>query len=320
MKHNNFLSILDLGPEEIQGLVFVAMKLKTELKTGKGNRDLLKKKILAMVFEKPSLRTRVSFEVGMKQLGGDAFYITGKEIGIGTRESLMDIAKVLSGMSDAIMIRSYSHKTIEDIALYADVPVINGLSDLEHPCQILADIMTIYECMSKKGSTLIRLNLLKGFKIAFIGDGENNVTHSLALICGMLGIDFVAASPSGYFMNPKVYVAAKQLAFKHFSTLEQVSDPRYAVVDADVVYTDTWVSMGDEREVKTRSKAFFPYQVTSDLMRFAKKDAIFMHDMPAYRGKEVATEVIDGPQSVIYQQAENRLHMQKALLLYLLKS
>lgn len=307
MFKKDFLSITDLSAEEIWQVILLAKKMKEDLKKGI-NPLLLAGKTLVMIFEKPSLRTRLSFETGMKQLGGHAVYLTGKEIGIGCRESVMDMAKVISGMSDFVMARTYQHLVIEELAKYATGPVINGLSDLEHPCQIMADLLTIYEKKVK----------LKDLKIAFIGDGENNVTHSLALACGLLGIDLNVASPAGYFMNPYIYVRAKQLAFKHFTELNQINNPKEAVLGADVVYTDTWVSMGDESEIKTRLKAFKPYQVNSELLKLAKSDAIFMHDMPVYRGKEVTAEVIDGPQSVIYEQAENRLHVQKALMVYLM--
>lgn len=314
----DFLSITDLSPKEIWEVITLAKKMK---KNGQF-KPVLENKTLVMIFEKPSLRTRLSFETGMKQLGGNAVYLTGKEIGIGSRESFKDIAKVISSMADTVMARTFQHETISELAKYAEVPVINGLSDLEHPCQILADLLTIYEIKGKIFNTSPYPSPdrrgLKGLKLAFIGDGENNVCHSLALACAMLGIDFVAASPNGYFMKPTIFVKAKQLAWGPGARILQLTNPYEAVKDADIVYTDTWISMGDEKEAKKRVIAFKDYQVTTDLMKLAKNDAIFMHDMPAHRGKEVAVEVIDGSQSVIYQQAENRLHVQKGLLIKLL--
>ena len=261
-----------------------------------------------MIFEKPSLRTRVSFEAGMTQLGGHAIYLAPSDIGMGKRESVADTAKVVSSMADIIMARTFSHKTVKKLAKYSKVPVINGLSDLEHPCQILADLMTIWEVKGK----------LKGLTISYVGDAENNVTHSLCLGAAILGIHFKCGSPKRYWMKKNVVGNAKKIAQKTKSIILETDNPKEAVKDADVVYTDTWVSMGDEREKEKRLKIFKPFQVNKQLMRLAKKDAIFMHDLPAYRGNEVTADVIDGKQSVVFQEAENRLHVQKALLVYLL--
>lgn len=278
----------------------LASKLKQELKKSGRNRQYLENKTLVMIFEKPSLRTRLSFEIAMTQVGGHAIYLAPADIGMGVREPVKDIAQVTSRMGDIIMARTFKHKTVTELAKNSQVPVINGLSDWEHPCQILADLLTIQEVKGK----------LKGLKVVFLGDSENNVTHSLALAANKLGINFSTGSPRGYWLNKKISQTVNCL---------ETDDPQKAVRGADVVYTDTWISMGDEAQKKQRLKIFPKYRVTSKLMKLAKKTAIFMHDLPAYRGNEVEAAVIDGPQSVVYQQAENRLHAQKALLVWLLK-
>jgi len=305
-KHD-FLSITDLSAKEILGIFTMALKLKKEFKGKGSNKGFFKGKTLAMIFEKPSLRTRISFEAEMTQLGGHAIYLGPADIGMGKRELISDIAKVISSMADIIMARVFSHRTVEELAANSIVPVINGLSDLEHPCQILADLLTILEV---KGG-------FDGLTIGYVGDGENNVTHSLCLASAILGINFNCGSPKGYFMNKDVVAKAKIIAKKTGVKILETISPQDAVKGADVVYTDTWISMGDEAEKEKRLKIFRPYQVNEKLMSFAKKDAIFMHDLPAYRGNEVSVEVIDGPQSVVFQQAENRLHAQKALILFL---
>ena len=305
-KHD-FLSITDLSAKEILGIFTMALKLKKEFKGKGSNKGFFKGKTLAMIFEKPSLRTRISFEAEMTQLGGHAIYLGPADIGMGKRELISDIAKVISSMADIIMARVFSHRTVEELAANSIVPVINGLSDLEHPCQILADLLTILEV---KGG-------FDGLTIGYVGDGENNVTHSLCLASAILGINFNCGSPKGYFMNKDVVAKAKIITKKTGVKILETILPQDAVKGADVVYTDTWISMGDEAEKEKRLKIFRPYQVNEKLMSFAKKDAIFMHDLPAYRGNEVSVEVIDGPQSVVFQQAENRLHAQKALILFL---
>ncbi len=261
-----------------------------------------------MVFEKPSLRTRVSFETGMTQLGGHAIYLAPSDIGMGKRESIGDTAKVLSSMVDILLARTFDHSTVTELAANSSVPVINALSDLEHPCQILADLMTIYEIK----------RTLDGLKIAYVGDGENNVTHSLCLASGKLGMEFACASPNGFGMKKNIVRKAKQSALKTHAKITETTDPVEAVRNADAVITDTWVSMGDEAEKKKRFEIFKPYQVNERLMDNAKNDAIFLHCLPAYRGNEVTSDVIDGKQSVVFQEAENRLHAQKALLVFLL--
>lgn len=296
----DFLSITDLSTDQLLRILSMASKLKEQLKQTEKNSPVFVDKTLIMIFEKPSLRTHASFEIGMTQLGGHALYFGPEHIGLGKRESVEHVAKVLSSMGDIIMARVFQHETVVELAKYASVPVINGLSDLEHPCQILADIMTMQEVKGR----------LKGLKLAYVGDGENNIPHSLALACGLLGMRFACASPKGYMMKPEI---ANQAAIS-----KQTHNPEEAVKDADVVYTDTWISMGDEAEKTKRLKVFRPYQVNTKLLKLAKPNAIFMHDMPAYLGNEVTKEVFDGLQSVVYQQAENRLHAQKALMMYLL--
>jgi len=305
-KHD-FLSITDLSVKEILGVFTMALKLKKEFKGKGSNKEFFKGKTLAMIFEKPSLRTRISFEAEMTQLGGHAIYLGPADIGMGKRELISDIAKVISSMADIIMARVFSHRTVEELAANSIVPVINGLSDLEHPCQILADLLTILEV---KGG-------FDGLTIGYVGDGENNVTHSLCLASAILGINFNCGSPKGYFMNKDVVAKAKIITKKTGVKILETISPQEAVRGTDVVYTDTWISMGDEAEKEQRIKAFKSYQVDEKLMSLAKEKAIFMHDLPAYRGNEVSAEVIDGSQSVVFQQAENRLHAQKALILFL---
>ncbi len=309
IKKRDVLSITDLTRRDILDILGLAGKLKRRLKKTGKNKPLLKGKTLIMIYEKPSLRTHASFDIGMFQLGGHALYFGPEHIGLGKREPVEHAARVLSSMGNAIMARVYAHQTVTDLATYSTVPVINGLSDIEHPCQILADIMTMVEHKSR----------LNGLRIAFVGDGDNNVTHSLALASGLLGMHIAVASPKGYAMRRDIVATATKLAKKYGGSVIETQSPKEAVHDADVVYTDTWVSMGDEREKKKRLKIFRPYQVNSSLMKFAKPDAIFMHDMPAYLGNEVTQEVFDSPQSVVYDQAENRLHAQKGLLVFLLK-
>jgi ornithine carbamoyltransferase len=310
MGKKDFLSITDLTAGEIWHIIEVAEKLKEELKKTGGNKPLFLNKTLIMIFEKPSLRTRLSFEIGMTQLGGHAIYLDFTKTGLGNKEPVSDVAQVTASMGDLVMARTFRHEAIIELAKNSKVPVINALSDLEHPCQTLADLLTIVE---QKGE-------LKGLKLAYVGDGENNVTHSLALASGLLGINFSCASPKGYLMKPEIVKMAKKLASESGGIITEIFDPETAVKDADVIYTDTWVSMGDEGEKEKRLKVFPDYQVTTKLMKLAQKNAIFMHNLPAYRGNEVQAEVIDGPQSVIFQQAENRLHTQKALMVYLLKN
>lgn len=305
----HFLSITDLSAKEINKIFQISLKLKKEIKLKGRNRPVLKGQTMAMIFEKPSLRTRISFEIAMTQLGGHAIYLGPNDIQMGKRESASDIGRVTSDIADLIMARTFRHKIIEELALGSSVPVINALSNLEHPCQVLADFLTILEKKKK----------IKGLKLAFLGDGKNNVTHSLVLASALLGVNFYCASPYGYQINRKVLSQAKKMAQKNKTEIKETVNPKKAVENADIVVTDTWVSMGNEKEKKKRLKNFPPYQVNQRIMNLANNNAIFMHCLPAYRGKEVSSEVIDGKQSVVFQEAENRLHAQKGLIVYLLK-
>ncbi len=302
----DFLAIADYSPAELQELLDLAVALKEEWKQG-GNRPLLRGKALAMVFQKPSLRTRVSFEMAMQHLGGYAFYLGPQEIGLGKRESIADIARVLSGYVDAIMARVFDHEHVVELARWASVPVINGLSDYNHPCQAMADALTIYE----------RFGRLKGLKVVFVGDG-NNVAVSLMHICAKLGADFVWAGPEGYDLPAEAVELARQFAAESGSRLTFLRDPHEAVRDADVIYTDTWVSMGQEEETQRRLQVFPPYQVNEALVAEAKPEVIVMHCLPAHRGQEITDAVADGPHSALFPQAHNRLHAQKAILVRLL--
>jgi len=302
LKSKDFLSVSDLTRDDIDRLISAAIAMKTE-----GWSTRLNEKILALLFEKPSLRHRASFEVAIRQLGGQCFYLSPGEVGMGKRESIADVARVLSGYVDCIASRTFSHKTLEELANYSRVPVINALSDLEHPCQVVADLLTIYE---KKGD-------FEGLTLAYIGDG-NNVANSLILAAALCGINFRMASPDGYSLKGNILSLARDYAAESCCTLFFTGDPREAVSGADIVYTDVWTSMGQESETEKRRKAFAGYQVTNDVLSLAKPDAIFMHDLPAHRGEEVTNEVMDGPQSVIFEQSENKMHMLKALLMDLL--
>lgn len=298
MKSKDFLSITNLEPQEIQETISRASKM-----AGEATKPVLAGKTVALLFEKPSLRTRVSFEMAVHQLGGYPFYLSPQEVGLGVRETVSDVARVLSRWVDCIVARVYSHSNLEEMARYSSVPVINALSDLEHPCQTLADLQTICE---QKGT-------LEGLKIVFIGDG-NNVARSLCLGAASLGASFTIASPPEYSLNVAALELAKRLSKKADIEVKAMVDPREAVSGADVVYTDVWASMGQEAETRERIKAFKGYTVDADLLANAKGDAIFMHDMPVHYGQEVAQGMLEHPQSVVYQQAENRLHVQKALL------
>ncbi len=302
MQTKDFLSIANLNDTDLRLLLADAIELKS---AGWGNA--LSDKTLALLFEKPSLRTRASFEVAMRQLGGQVIYLSPAEVGLGKRESVPDVARVLSRYVDVIAARVFSHDSLEVLAEYAAVPVINALSDKEHPCQALADLMTIYE---HKGD-------LRGLTLAFIGDG-NNVAVSLALACSLAGMNFNIATPGGYELPKSVVERAQANGESSGAEIECGSDPKLAVRGADVVYTDTWTSMGQEAENTARIKAFTGYQVDSALMSLAADDAIFMHCLPAHRGQEVSDEVMESAASVVFDQAENRLHAQKAVLAQLL--
>ena len=303
----DFISLHDLTKEEIENLIDLSIKIKTDLKNGIQYK-VLKNKTLGMIFSKSSTRTRVSFEVGMTQLGGYPLFLSSNDIQLGRGETIYDTAKVLERYIDGIMIRTFSHDDVIELAKHADIPVINALTDLLHPCQVLADLQTVYE---KKGT-------LKGLKFAYIGDG-NNMAHSIMYGCAKVGIDCAIASPEGYMPDSQVTLNAKDDAKKSGADLLITNDPGEAIKDADIVYTDTWVSMGQEAEKAERMKIFMPYQVNKELFKNAKDDALFMHCLPAYRGYEVTEEVIDGKNSVIFDEAENRLHAQKAVMATLMQ-
>jgi ornithine carbamoyltransferase len=302
LKGRSLDSFFHLTKEEIERILKTSELLKFQLLRGE-EHHLLKGKTLAMIFEKPSTRTRVSFEVGMWQLGGYALYLSASDLQLGRGETIADTAQVLSRYVDGIMARVFAHKTILDLVKYSRVPVINGLSDFTHPCQGLADLFTIYE---KKGR-------LSGLKLAYVGDG-NNVAHSLLYGCSKVGMDIALACPKGYEPDPEVVSQAKEEAERSGSRVKVTNDPKEAVIKADIIYTDVWASMGKEKEHQKRLKVFRPYQVNAKLVKEAKKDYLFMHCLPAHRGEEVTDEVADSGNSVIFDQAENRLHTQKALL------
>lgn len=302
MKSKDLVSIADLRPEDVAGLIVSA----TELKRGT-RRPRLEGKSLALLFEKPSLRTRVSFDIAMQQMGGHALYLSPQEVGLGAREPVADVARVLSRFVNGMVARTFSHQTVVLLAQHASVPVINGLSDYEHPCQALADLLTIYE---KKGR-------LEGLTLAYVGDA-NNVANSLMLAAAQVGLNFNIASPAGYELDPRVLRLAQGYAQASGASIACTQKPAEAVAGADAVYTDVWTSMGQESEAEKRRKAFAGYQVNAALLARAKKDAILMHPLPAHPGEELAPGMTDCAQSVVFDQAENRLHIQKAILVELL--
>ena len=302
----DFLAISDYTPTELQEMLDLAIELKKEHFSG-GNKPLFKGKVLAMIFQKPSLRTRMSFDMAMRHMDGDALYLSPSEIGLGQRESIADVARVISGYVDAIMARVFDHAHVLELANWSSIPVINGLSDYNHPCQGMADALTIQE---KFGS-------LKGLNVTFIGDG-NNVAVSLLHVCAKLSANFTLASPKGYDMLPAAIELGKKFAKESGSNVRFTRDPHEAVRQAHVIYTDTWTSMGQEAETEKRIAVFPPYQVNRQLVSEADKDVIGMHCLPAHRGQELTDEVADGEHSMIFPQAHNRLHAQKAVLVKLL--
>jgi len=304
VKH--LLSIADLSAEEIWQVLNLARELKEEWQKG-GNKPILKGKTLGMIFQKPSLRTRVSFEMGMIHLGGQALYLSPAEIKLGARESVPDVARVLSRYVDGIMARVFAHSDVQELAAYSRVPVINGLSDYNHPCQALSDLFTIWE---KRGK-------LENVKLAYVGDG-NNVATSLLFAAAKVGMDMALASPEGYELSDDVVDLGQEFAAQSGSKIELGRDPAAAVRGADVIYTDVWVSMGQEEGTERRLKDFVPYQVNAALVAQAQPDVIVMHCLPAHRGQEITDEVADGPHSVLFDQAENRMHAQKAILALLM--
>jgi ornithine carbamoyltransferase len=298
VKARHFLSSGDLSREETLDLFVLAADLKRRWKAGDRSAPLAGRTV-ALIFEKPSLRTRVTFEVGLIQLGGRGLYLSGSEIGLGTRESVPDVARNLSRWVDGIAARVYAHATVQGLARHASVPVINGLSDFEHPCQALADFFTLWE----------RKIDLRGLRVVWLGDG-NNVCHSLILMGAVLGVSSVVACPPGYEPDPGVQAQVRRLG----GALQVTSDAREAVTGADVVYTDVWTSMGQEAERETRREAFARYQLNERVLGFARPSALVMHCLPAHRGEEITDAVLDGPQSIVLDQAENRLHAQKAVV------
>lgn len=302
LRGRDFLELDAFTPDEIKYLIDLAIEIKTKHKAGEVYEPL-KGKSLGMIFEKSSTRTRVSFEVGIFQLGGQGLFLSKSDIQMGRGETIHDTAQTLSRFLDGIMIRTYGHNIVEELADAASIPVINGLTDLAHPCQVLADYQTVYE---KKGK-------LAGLKVAYIGDG-NNMVHSLMIGAAKLGMDISVASPIGYQPDPEVTEKALVIAAETGSEIVITNDPREAIVDADVVYTDVWASMGFESEQAEREKAFAEFQVNEALVALAKPDYLFMHCLPAHRGEEVSAGVIDGPNSVVFDEAENRLHAQKAIM------
>lgn len=300
MKH--FLDISDHSSEELQDLLDLAIRLKKEYFAG-GNPPLFKGRVLGMIFQKPSLRTRVSFDMAMRHCGGDALYLSPNEIGLGKRESIADVSRVLSGYVQAVMARVFEHAHVLELAKWSAVPVINGLSDFSHPCQAMADAQTIQEKFGKA----------KGLNVVFVGDG-NNVAVSLMQISAKLGWNFTIANPEGYDMPAGSVEQARKVAAGSGSRLAFLRDPHEAVKGAHVIYTDTWTSMGQEEETAKREAVFPPYQVNAKLVGEADKDVIVMHCLPAHRNHELTDEVADGPHSVIFPQAHNRLHAQKAIL------
>lgn len=300
---NHLLTINDLTKTEIHELIAEAVEIKQKLKNGTPHQHLAGK-TLGMIFEKSSTRTRVSFEVGMTQLGGHAIFLSPKDMQLGRGESIADTAKVLSRYVDGIMIRTFEHKTVETFAENSSVPVINGLTDEHHPTQVLADLMTVYE---QKGR-------LEGLNMAFIGDGNNNMTHSLLQGAARAGLNMTVASPEGYEPNKQIFEEAVQSAKESGKAVQFYADPYKAVSGADIIVTDVWTSMGHEEEAADRLRKFQPYQINDDLVASAADEYIFLHCLPAHREEEVTASIIDGPRSFVFDEAENRLHAQKALL------
>jgi ornithine carbamoyltransferase len=305
MSAKDFVSIRDFSPQEMHDLLLLGRQIKAYPDV---YSEALKGKTLAMIFEKPSLRTRVTFDVGIQQLGGFSLYLSPAEINLGQRESVYDVAKNLERMVQCIMIRTFAHAIVEQMAEYAGIPVINGLTDYSHPCQAMGDFLTMWEVKGR----------LEKLKVAFVGDG-NNVAHSLLFAGAQLGADVVVATPPGYEPKANAIAWASERAKDTGGSCRITNHAKEAVSAADVVYTDVWASMGQETDAAKRHNVFRNYQVNSELFACAKRDAIFMHCLPAHRGEEVTNEVIDSPRSVVFQQAENRLHIQKAIMLELMK-
>ena len=307
LKGRDLLSIHDLSVEEVEAILALAEELKAMQKAGIEHR-VLAGKTLGMIFEKSSTRTRVSFETGMFQLGGQALFLSNRDLQIGRGEPIKDTARVLSRYLDGVMIRTFEHEKVEEFAKYADIPVINALTDLLHPCQALTDLLTIREHKGKN---------LKGLKMAYVGDG-NNMTHSLMYAAAKMGMNFVAATPADYVPDEGVTQRAQEDAKETGASIALVTDPFAAAKDADILVTDTWASMGQEAEHEERKKIFAPYQINGDLLAAADKRAIVMHCLPAYRGEEITEDILEKFSNVIFDEAENRLHTQKAIMALLM--
>ena len=307
LKGKDLLSIHDLSCEEVETILDLAGELKAMQKAGIEHR-ILAGKTLGMIFEKSSTRTRVSFETGMFQLGGQALFLSNRDLQIGRGEPIKDTARVLSRYLDGVMIRTFEHEKVEEFARYADIPVINALTDLLHPCQALTDLLTIREHKGKN---------LEGLKMAYVGDG-NNMTHSLMYAAAKMGMNFIAATPGGYAPEEEVVQRAQEDAKETGASIALVADPVIAAKDADILVTDTWASMGQEAEHEERKKIFAPYQINRELLAAADKRAIVMHCLPAYRGEEITDDVMEAFADVIFDEAENRLHTQKAILALLM--
>ncbi len=305
LQSRHFLSSADMTAPELVMVLATAVRLKADLKAGR-THHLLAGRSLALVFEKPSLRTRLSFDIGMYQLGGRAVYLAPQEVGLGKREAIKDVARVVSSMADVMAARVFRHSDLQEIAAYSSVPVINALSDLEHPCQILADLLTIQE----------RFGHIAGLKMVYVGDG-NNMAHSLALGAALAGLNLMLVTPPGYWPDEDLISQARQLAGNR-SYVKVTNSVAKGVAEADIIYTDVWASMGQEDETEARHQIFMPYQVNAELVAQAKPGALVLHCLPAHRGSEITEAVLEGDQSAVFQQAENRLHAQKALLVHLL--
>ena len=303
-KPNHFLTLRDRTPEELRAVIDLALKLKDERKAGKSHCDILKGKSLAMIFEKSSTRTRMSFETAMNELGGYPMFLSSRDIQLGRGEPIKDTARVISRYAHCVMMRTFAHERVEEFAGFADIPVINALTDSYHPCQVMADMMTMLECFGK----------IAGLKVAYIGDG-NNMANSWINAAAQMGFDLSVASPAEYAVDKKIYESVKETADKKGAVITVTEDPKEAVKNADVVYTDVWASMGQEDESKKRIVDFQGFQVDKALMEMASDKAVFMHCLPAHRGEEVAEEVLEGPASRVFDEAENRLHVQKAILI-----
>ena len=303
MSKKSFLRIEDFSSNEIVEVIEFASHIKNKM-----DYSPLLGKVVALLFEKPSLRTRVSFEVGVRQLGGECIYLSPSDVGLGTREPVSDVIRVLDRWVDIVVSRVFEHHALDEMNRFSNIPVVNALSDVEHPCQAMADLLTIKQHKNK----------LKDVSVAFIGDG-NNVSASLSIACASVGANFSIATPQGYELPKNVYDESINRSLLSGSKIKFLNDPLDAVYGADVVYTDVWVSMGDEKEESKRLEAFKDFQVNEELMKHARKDAIFMHDMPAHRGLEISESMIDYSNSVVFDQAENRLHAQKAIMAFLIE-